>query len=544
MRGIAAPIPNSHLWYLRAPFNDALYEVCKSTPGLRWQKGKGVWVGFRDAVSCAASRAAELGINVDVQDRPAFEIVGSAPPNVRDYQALAALFLLERGREGCILGDAMGLGKTCSALTAARNIPRVVVVCPSFVRGVWKRELPRWAPNRAAPFCPEGVKGRADFKIPSDVDTVVIHYDILHAWADAITTWVRELDARPPIAVTGVSTSSAVIFDEAHLLQNEKTARSKAGRAVAASCTYRWALSGTPLTNRPRDLWNVVDVISRGRLGSFFQFALRYCGAVQEEVAMGKVVWKFDGATNLEELAARTKEFMLRRTLADVALELPEKSREIVKLETGAKARHSSIEPSRAGLRLALDGIADGKSPLVWDLIRGHLEEGRTVVCFTWRRSMAERFAALAAEAGFTSACVHGAHTVKRRDTAIARAKGAAVAGDPALLSCTIDSTSVGIDLTFASVAVFAEIDYKPHALLQAEARLHRFGQERPVTVQYAIARGTIDEVIADRVVAKLDTFKAVIGDTGESLAGDLRGDEESIFADLIGAIESGKAHG
>lgn len=191
-------------------------------------------------------------------------------------------------------------------------------------------------------------------------------------------------------------------------------------------------------------------------------------------------------------------------------------------------------------MRRSLDSVADAKIPGVWELLSGHLEAGLSCVVFTWRREVAELLADRVREAGYGSECVHGGVSHARRGLAIERAKSAE--GGSALVA-TIDSASVGVDFTFASVCLFAEIDYKPHSLLQAEARVHRFGQGLPVLIQYALGSGTIDEIIADRVIGKLDTFESVVGPTGETLGADLRGDEDTLMGELFAAIEAGK-HG
>lgn len=522
----------SGLFGLRSDYDAALVALCKAIPGLRWDTSSRLWVGGRDSLALLAHAAKLANIDIKHEDlTPADrDIKGMkwdpARPflPLRPYQDQGAAFLYQYGREGVLLGDAMGLGKTLTAIAAMADLRKAIIVCPSYVRGVWRKELVKWAPERKV-FFPEGI-GKRVTAVPDDVDTIVIHYDILHAWASPILQWYPDV----------------VCFDEAHMLQSEKSQRAIAARSIASVTPYKWGLTGTPLTNRPRDLWNVVDVLSPGRLGNFFQFGKRYCDAHQEEVAPGKVVWKFSGKSNLEELAGRTKYFMLRRTVSDVGLQLPPKTRQVVYFEKDKAAPSRITEVNGAEMRRHLDIAADNKLPRVWELLQGHLESGARVVCFTWRRKVAEWLAGQASLHGYPTECIHGGVTHAARGAALDRmAKGEGAA----LLCATIDSASVGVDFTFASVCVFAEIDYKPHALLQAEARLHRYGATSPVLIQYALASGTIDEVIANIVISKLDTFEEAIGTTGETLGADLLGNEEDILASLMAAIETSKGpHG
>ncbi len=254
---------------------------------------------------------------------------------------------------------------------------------------------------------------------------------------------------------------------------------------------------------------------------------------------MMKVVWDFNGASNQEELHARLSVFMLRRTATDVALELPPKTRQIVSVDVPAKA-HLAPNAGAKEMRASLDRAADAKIHDALELIRGHVASGHKVVAFCWRRSVADFLGNALREAKQGAAIIHGGTPTLQRGKALEEAK-ATRSGH--LLAATIASASTGIDLSYADVCVFVELTYAPQELLQAEARLHRFGQEKPVLIQYVIARGTTDDLIAAKVIAKLDVYEKVIGKTGESLAGDLAGDPEDILAELYSAIEKGKRH-
>ena len=76
---------------------------------------------------------------------------------------------------------------------------------------------------------------------------------------------------------------------------------------------------------------------------------------------------------------------------------------------------------------------------------------------------------------------------------------------------------------------MFAELTWEPHELAQFEARAHRFGQKRSVLIQYVIAKGTTDELIADAVIQKLDTINKVIGESRDGLKEDLEGSNSPI---------------
>ncbi len=520
--------PTATGWAITAAYySPALLAHARAVPGCA-RGAKNQIVGSLDAIRLLCDRLRLAHLRFDESALPAAGAVPDtdflmpiAAKGLRPYQLEAVRFLLSTKR--CILGDEMGLGKSCSALTAARALAgRTLIVCPNYVRGVWtaeQGECTKWWPRAVVlPLASTKPCPMVGFAAPT---IAVIHYDILHAWVDAIREW-------------GPRT---VIVDEGHALMNENSRQSQAVRAVAADAEFAWVLTGTPLTNRPRDLWNVVDTLHPGRLGAFFSFGIRYCDAHKEAVTPTKTVWKFDGASNLEELHDRLKCIMLRRTKEAVGLQLPPKTRQMVSVEVPAKARIMPDAGAKA-MRLSLDRSADAKIKDAIALLIGHLEAGHKVVTFTHRRSVADHILDTLREAGFAGSLIHGGVAPLRRSRAIAEAQSAPGAH---VLVATIDCASTGIDLSYADVAVVVELLYEPHKLLQMEARLHRFGQSKPVLIQYVIAAGTTDELIANKVIAKLDVYDKVIGEVAGGLGSDLRGSDEDILGGLYLAIEKGK---
>lgn len=443
---------------------------------------------------------------------------------LRIYQKQAISFLRSSWGKRAILADDMGLGKSASAICAATSFltqKRVLIVCPSYVRGVWTNphdggELRKWAPDAERIFNCGTTKAAW---ISPENQFAVCHYDILHAWAEKLIDWKPEI----------------VIYDEAHYLMNPASQRTKAAMAVSKNSQYVWALTGTPMTNRPRDLWGLLSTIVPGRFGEtekgFFKFGLRYCAAEKVQVTPIKTVWKFDGSSRTDELRKRLGHFMLRRTKSEVALELPAKTRQVIRIAIGKAAglvgNGAGADDSKMALRAMLSSAADAKlDSAAIPLVQAHLEEGRRVVVFTYRKAVAE-FIANALGGVFIHSGVSMARRGKMLDDLRKQDGASLVAG-------TIDSMSTGIDLSYADVAVFVELTYEPHEFLQAEARLHRFGQKNPVLVQYLVAMGTADELVADMVINKLDTFEAIIGGVQETgLRSSLQQDEASLMKSL-----------
>jgi SWI/SNF-related matrix-associated actin-dependent regulator of chromatin subfamily A-like protein 1 len=506
-----------HTWGIHSSgFSIPVRNIAKTTPGLSWDPIERAWVGYADAVATATKRLrATVRVHGNVGVPLGEPIMPVASKGLRDYQILGVQFLIAKAAEGCILADEVGLGKSAMAATAARALrEKTVIVCPSFVRGVWldpkEGQLAKWWKD-ARPIGLSGTKPN-----PIDCDVAVIHYDILYAWVDTLIAW-------------GAKT---VIFDEGHYAQSAKSRRTQAMDKLAATCSYRMMLTGTPMPSRPINLWAPVNVISEGRFGKFFGYALRYAAAHIEQIELHtegvkttRNVWKFDGASNLDELNERMSwaperpwGFMLRRLKSDVALELPARTRQIITLEV----LKSHITPPSAALkndkmlRRALDMAADGKFPQVIDLVAGHLESGAKVVVGTYRRHIAQVIADGVKQKHPWRVEVITGETPRAKREAIVKSQ-------PDLICGTLDSMSVGINLSFASVGVIAELVWVPSTLIQWEGRFGRH-EGKNILIQYCIARGTCDDLVKRLVLAKLDRFTEAVGKTDDKLREDFRG--------------------
>ncbi len=527
MQGMKVSHAGRGEWIIESPsYSPTLRRIAHDLPGMSWQPSARAWTGYIDSVAVAAERLKEADIRVYFADDPYAPSTTTnviATKGLRDYQVEGVNFLVANAATGALLADDMGLGKSAQCLRAMRALRKTynVVVCPSFVRGVWAREAAKWWPDAHVVMLtgtkPLKLFKNGNLRAARDVDRhkpvlFVINYDVVHAWL-ASSTLPQEAADESGMLDEIVET---IAFDEGHYLQSDRSRRSVACRALARSAVYRIMLTGTPMTSRPRDLWNPVDTISEGRFGKAFPFYLRYANARKEEVARDKVVWKTDGASNLDELRDRMKHFMLRRTKSDVKLQLPPRTRQIIDVPVpkGNMMSASEALTDNRALRKALDLAADGKLPQVIELVESHAADEKNIVVFCHRRVVAEIICDSLRKNGVDAQVIHGGVSQKARDAIIKQ--------EPRVIVATLDSTAVGIDLSFYDVAVFAELDWVPSKLLQGEARLHRFGQKNNVLVQYIIAMSTADEIISATILAKLDVFEKTIGVSDDGLKKDL----------------------
>lgn len=388
-------------------------------------------------------------------------------------------------RKSVLIGDEMGLGKTIQALGLINldtAIQTVLVVAPKSLLLNWQREAEKW--------------------LTRTVELTIINYDMVWKRADLTErTW------------------DLVVYDESQYLKNPKAKRTRASLAIPAK--RRVFLTGTPILNRPVELWPIVNAIDPEGLGrNFFGFAQRYCGAKQIRAGR-KMVWDFTGASNLEELQDKMRQrFMVRRLKKDVLTELPAKRRQIIPLEANGASSILKVEKKlieQLGFEeaaRALEGqsaaftemaklrhdLGVAKVEKALDHIKDMLDSVEKVIVFAHHHDVIDGLQAGLSE--FGCATVTGQTPEADRQAAVDRFQT-----DPGcrVFLGNIKAAGVGLTLTAASTVVFVEQDWTPGWMAQAEDRAHRIGQTESVLVQYLVFDGSMDAVLAQTLVSKAD---------------------------------------
>jgi SWI/SNF-related matrix-associated actin-dependent regulator 1 of chromatin subfamily A len=279
-------------------------------------------------------------------------------------------------------------------------------------------------------------------------------------------------------------------------------------------------LTGTPMTNRPRDLFNLLRCVGHPAARSFLSFAKRYCDAYRNDYG-----WVTTGASNIEELNLLMKEVMLRRK-KDEVLDLPPKIRSWVPVDiSDAPGALSAIEgfldwyqgtdPAKPNdtqflarltkVRLALH---KAKHKAVAERIKDVIATGDKVVVFTTFTDGVAKHAKALGEAAVT---ITGSQSTAQRMEAVDRFQT-----DPAIrvAICNIIAGGVGITLTAGTHVIFQDLDWVPANHAQAEDRCYRLGQTRHVTVEYFHAQGSnglsLDGYIAQLLEQKMQLINAV----------------------------------
>ena len=273
------------------------------------------WLGERAGCESPQDGDGDLGL-------PCLDPRSGEAKALFSYQQ-AGVEWLEGALGRAILGDEMGLGKTPQALAFLErsSLRRVLVVAPKSVLINWTREGAVWAPGWSFAVASTGAQVRRCVEKAPERGVVVVTWGLLH----------RNLDSLLSAGFDGL------IADEAHMAKNPMAKRTVALMDLAFQARCVLLLTGTPVRNRPRELWPLLHMIDPATWKSFLPYGERFCGA-RDVRLRDRVVRTYDGCTKgkLEELNVLTRPYMLRRRKDQVLTQLPPKRIQTLPIEAPA----------------------------------------------------------------------------------------------------------------------------------------------------------------------------------------------------------------
>jgi SWI/SNF-related matrix-associated actin-dependent regulator of chromatin subfamily A-like protein 1 len=455
-----------------------------------------------------------------------------------------ALDVMAQGR-GVLIGDEMGLGKTIQAIgilnSLADRFARTLVVCPASLRLNWAREIQAWA---VAPLQVAIVTGGSS----TDVDivhrpdeprgeVVIINYDLLRKHRASLRA------GRP---------YDLLIVDEAHYLKSAKAQRTvevlgkwdrdESKRVAPIPAERRIFLTGTPLPNRPAELYTLAKAMDHETFGNWRRYHTTYCAATQTRWG-----WDVSGASNLDELQdLLRRRVMVRRLKRDVLTELPAKRRQVIdipanglgpmvaKQRKAAEASEAKLAALRAArdaaevdsveYRAAVEALTEAAQVAFEEMSRERHElalaklpkaaeyiveasEDQPVVVMAHHLDVIERLQSALTEAGRRVVTLTGETSMADRQAAVDSFQ----AGEADVFIGNIQAAGVGITLTRSSLVIFFELDWVPGNISQAEDRCHRIGQHDSVLVQHLVIDGSLDATMARTLVEKQEVLDAAL---------------------------------
>ncbi len=423
------------------------------------------------------------------------------PPLEHQKEAIEKLV----GNDKYILADDMGLGKTTSTVIASleSGAEKVLIICPASLKINWQREIENYTEKEVSII--EG-------KIWQPANYTIINYDILKNFHDP-----KHPD-KSDILNYGFD---LIVMDEAHYIQNVKAARTKICNDIVKKVGKVWLLTGTPMTSRPMNYYNLLNLVDSPIADNWMAYAIRYCAGYQFNVG-GKKIWNVTGASNLEELRDRTKPQVLRRLKEDI-LDLPEKILTPIYLRTNSKEYkklmgeyyewYNSSEESKSltiqfsKLMKVRQIIADEKITDTIEIAQNVIDQGKKVIIFT---NFTDTLNKIADHFGKSAVKLDGKMSKPQRQYSVDEFQNNEKI---TVFVGNLKAAGVGITLTAAEAVIMNDLSFVPSDHSQAEDRAYRYGQKFSVSVYYPIFENTIEGIIYDILSKKKNIFETVMGD-------------------------------
>ncbi|CAO4843935.1 MAG: RNA polymerase-associated protein RapA [Holosporales bacterium] len=449
---------------------------------------------------------------------------------LRPYQmrGFSWLTFMRKVGLGACLADDMGLGKTIQTISYMLHLRQTqtdkklpfLLICPTSLLSNWQRELSIFAPSLTV-HIHHGIDRQKEEKF--DADVVITSYSLVDRDLDQLKNQIWE----------------AIILDEAQNIKNANTKQTLAVKSLKAR--HRILLTGTPIENRPSDIWSLMDFCNHGLLGAknwfntHFSKALSYSNKQDQLEASQKMA---------QQLKMIVGPFMLRRLKTDTSIivDLPEKIKhrivcplsveqtslykacvdQMVKdlEESDGFARRGLILKTLVRLKqicnhpgqLTKTGKGEsGKLDVLHDLLEDILDADEKVLIFTQFKEMGDLLVEdLKKKTGQKIMFLNGSTPAKERGTMVRYFQESP---ECKIFILSLKAGGTGLNLTAANHVVHYDRWWNPAVEEQATSRAHRIGQEKIVSVHTFVCEGTIEDRIDMMIEKKIALADSVVGE-------------------------------
>lgn len=437
-------------------------------------------------------------------------------------------------KDKAILGDEMGLGKTLQSLMTIPEHGNAMVICRAGLKYNWLDEVNKWRKD----LHPVVINGKGNFRWPQANEVIIINNDILPpsfdppqknfngSKASATKEFRKNLKDSNPQAQNVV-----LIIDEAHDYKNQKAARTRKVKEIALLAKKVIGLTGSPLNNRPQDLYGVLETLGLAKqvFKSWANFQRLFRATFDHFPAHGKMVKKINWGKPSPEVPQLLRKVMLRRLRSEVLPELPEKTYTnlvVGDLDSCLKKKldalwnewdtnlHIEKElPPFHKFSEIRQQLAKNRVPAMLEYVENAEEQNVPLVVFSAHLAPLD---ALLFRPGW--AVITGVTTPEKRQEIVREFQAGKLLG----IGVSIQAGGIGINLTHAWKGIFVDLDWSPAANWQAEDRLARIGQKaNKVEIVRMVSDHPLDLHLQKMLVDKMDTiYKAIDYDkiTGQKL--------------------------
>jgi SWI/SNF-related matrix-associated actin-dependent regulator 1 of chromatin subfamily A len=474
---------------------------------------------------------------------------------VLEHQKLAVKFLLSRKK--CILADDMGLAKTASSIIATieGSFKKILIICPASLKTNWKREIEyfvsendiaildsnNFVSNKRYTILNYDILGNF-YKLPLEAKVdkktgEIITKKVKNAKTGEYENIIQYVKSRKKEIIEDAIKNSPlllenydlIIIDEAHKLSNDDSNRYMIINDLiqkSSKIENIYLLSGTPLTNNPRNLLNLLKLINADivKPQEYEYYLKRYCDGKKVKTKNGHEFWIDKGASNLDELRERIKHLYLRRLKTEIPglvnKEIIEKYYDLPndKIKEYNNVWNEYVESQKdigkdidekyrelvEGIKLR-QYISTEMVPNTIELANKHLELGEKVIIMC---SFDEEITLLKEYYGDSSVIYKGGLTIKQKDKAESEFM---TNPDIKIFIANIISAGVGLNLVSSHICIFNSFDWVPGNNNQAMDRVHRISQSEDVTIYFQFFINTVSESMWNTVIKKSIIIESTI---------------------------------
>ncbi len=470
--------------------------------------------------------------------------------NLYGFQKLGVEFIWRKNNR-CLLGFAMGLGKTPMALVSLNkdylNKTPIIVVCPNVAKYVWYNHIKDWLlhKNMDKVYVIDAHKQR---EIPKDAEIVIVNYDMLHR------TNTSDLKYK------------TLIIDEAHHIRNSKRRISKDERekkhleksstdviktkqifTIGETANNIIAISGTPFVNKPIELYNIIKLLDPVTFSNKSQYAKMFCDMKPRMIYTKqgrKTIYDMSGSSNLDKLHdLLTSTVMIRKLKEDVLTELPDKQRTMIPINVVSSDEESAlfqinntaqeevnkiILENKMGSKISFEAkqmifstinklrqeTFKVKYKYVLDFLKEILSQKEKVVVFVYHRIAYDAIKKFLDKKEIKWVGILGGDSDDSRKNAETSFQND---GSIRVFLGSIKASNEAITLTKSSDVVFVEFAWSPGDMTQAEDRCHRITQKNSVNIYYLVLNNSVDVNMVELLTTKMNVLQqALDGKTKE----------------------------
>jgi SWI/SNF-related matrix-associated actin-dependent regulator 1 of chromatin subfamily A len=404
----------------------------------------------------------------------------------RPFQVSGIEYAIDNER--CMIGDEPGLGKTVQAIGAINywypnGNPKILIVTRASIKITWARMLNIWLTNKN--LAVQVVNSPAQFS-KMFTNIWIVSYSLLHSLSNSKSL---------------ADYYDLIVYDEAHAIKDTGSQQARAAYKIKSHRLLY--LTGTPTPNVPHEIYPLWKHAQPAKVMPYPAFSANFIGYKKKPI----------NETQLQ-LLLRSSGFLIRRLKSEVETELPEKTRRIIELPSKGisdvtafdnfyqvdkiEEYHKIAQRLTDRDKLKRKELGLKKVPYVVKYVKEALEESPKIILFAHHLEVLDMLRAELNQFGVVG--FDGRHSIGERDQAVHKFQH-----DPRtkLFIAGITAAKEGITLTAASRVIFAELDYVPGTILQAEDRAHRIGQKNQVLIEHLVFENSTDCRIARIMIDK-----------------------------------------